>query len=58
MTRVLAFVLFVLAAVLAFIDDFAHAHVSLLFIIGVIAAGLACLAFEWTWTNYRGGPPA
>ncbi len=39
MLRLLAFAL---AALLAFVG---HAHVALLFIVGVLAVGLACLTF-------------
>jgi hypothetical protein len=49
MLRFVTVGLLALAALLAFIDDFAHSHVSLLFIIGIQAAGLACLAAELFW---------
>lgn len=55
MFRVVAFVLFVIAAVLAFISDLTNANIALLFIVGVISAGLACLSLDPTW---RPGPPA
>jgi hypothetical protein len=49
MFRPFALILFILAAVLAFVSDFTTANISLLFIIGVVAAGLACLAAEPYW---------
>jgi ABC-type antimicrobial peptide transport system permease subunit len=47
--RIIGFVLFVLAALLAFISDFTTANIALDFIIGVIAAGLACVTLDPAW---------
>lgn len=49
MFRIFAFILFVLAALLAFISDFSTANISLLFIVGTISAGLACLTVDPAW---------
>lgn len=46
MFRFLALVAFVLAALLAFVSDFTNADISLVFVVGVIAAGLALLTAE------------
>lgn len=51
MFRFFALVLFILAAVLAFVSDFTTANISLLFIIGTIASGLACLTAEPYWPH-------
>ena len=51
MLRFLALILFILAALLAFVSDFTTANISLLFIVGVIAAGLACFVAEPYWTR-------
>lgn len=53
MFRVIGFVLFVLASVLAFVSDFTAAHFSMLFIVGLISAGLACVTVDPAW---RPGP--
>lgn len=49
MFRILALVAFILAALLAFISDFTTANIALVFIVGVIAAGLALLAVPGNW---------
>lgn len=53
MLRFVALILFILAALLAFVADFTNASISLLFIIGTIAAGLAAATAAGvdTWTR-------
>ena len=49
MLRFVTVALFALAAILAFVSDFTSANISLLFVVGLVAAGLACLAAEMWW---------
>lgn len=53
MTRILAFIAFVLAALLAFVSDFTAANIALVFIVGVVAVGLALYTVPGSW---GGGP--
>lgn len=49
MFRIIAFILFVLASVLAFVSDFTAANIALDFILGLGLAGFACVTFDPAW---------